>query len=421
MNILKPVALVINLMFVVISLLFTACNSKKDDPKPAPVDPYAAIIDLTATYQTIRGFGGATVFTPAGGLPSATDMNTLFGNGNGQIGLSILRIRVASDNDPNWRAVELNHALQAKAHGAIVIASPWSPPIRMKSNNNLIDGTIKTEAYEDYANYLKDFATYMATNNAELYAISVQNEPDISVSYESCRWTSTQMRDFLKDYGHLINNTKVIAPESFNFNQSFSDVILNDATAAANIDIVGGHIYGSGLSDYPNARNKGKELWMTEHYTNNLDANNWGNAMLTAKSIHDCLTIAQYNAYIWWYLKRYYGPLGEDGVVTKRGWVMANYSKFVRHGFYRIFASANPRPNIHVSAYYGNKLVVVALNLSDINVPQSFSLKNSTSTGFTPYTTSQTLNLNQGTTGTINDGIFSYTLPANSVTTFVVE
>lgn len=409
------------ILLIFCSLALAGCSSKKDDPEPVKNEPFAIRVDQSVKYQVIRGFGGATAFTPSGGLPNANDMNTLFGNGNRQLGFSILRIRLASDDDPQWRSVELNHALQAKAHGAIVIASPWSPPVRMKSNNSLIDGTINNSSFEDYANYLKNFATYMANNGAPLYAVSIQNEPDISVTYESCRWSAEQMRDFLKGYGHIINNTKVIAPESFNFNQTFTDVILNYAGAAANVDIIGGHIYGSGLRDYPNARNKGKELWMTEHYTNTLDANIWGEAIKTAREIHDCMTVGRYNAYIWWYLRRYYGPLGEDGIVNKRGWVMANYSKYIRPGYNRVFATENPRVDVYSSAYYGEKLVIVVLNMSEFNIPQTFYLQNNNGTGFTPYTTSQTLNFSQGTGGIIKSGSFSYTLPNKSITTFVIE
>lgn len=397
-------------------LIMVACNDRGDEPEPA--DPYPAQIDPSVVHQIIRGFGGATVFTPAGGLPNQSEMNDLFGHGDGQLGLSILRIRVASDDDATWRATELNHALQAKANGAIVIATPWSPPVRMKTNGSLIDGTIKTDSYQDYANYLNDFARYMGDNGAGLYAISVQNEPDITVTYESCRWTSAQMRDFLKGYGHLITNAKVIVPESFNFSQTFTNVILDDNDAAANVDIVGGHIYGGGLEDYPKAREKGKELWMTEHLDTDIT---YEKVLATGKEIHDCMTVGQYNAYLWWYLKRFYGPMGEDGVVTKRGWIMANYSKFVRPGYNRIYATVNPKPDIYISAYNGNKLIIVALNTSVADRQQTFNFKNITPQGYIPYTTSETLNLSQGTSGTITGDSFKYTLPAKSVTTFVVE
>src|SRR5678816_1246552 len=64
---------------------------------------------------------------------SDANMDTLFGTGAGTIGLSILRVRIAPDN--NWND-ELQNAKKAVARGAIVMATPWTPPASMKTNNN---------------------------------------------------------------------------------------------------------------------------------------------------------------------------------------------------------------------------------------------------------------------------------------------
>ncbi|HSV87797.1 MAG TPA: glucuronoxylanase [Bacteroidales bacterium] len=406
------------ILLLVIVGLFYSCRDNAEEPG---VDPFTVHIDPQVRFQTIRGFGGATAFHPTNGtLPTAGDFNTLFGSGPGQLGLTILRIRLASDDDMAWRNTELTHARRAIEHGAKVIASPWSPPVRMKTNSNLIGGTIKTDSFAVFAHYLNEFARWMKENGAPLYAVSVQNEPDIAVSYESCHWSAEQMRNFLRDFGHLITETRIMAPESFNFNQNFSNTILQDAQAAANLDIVAGHIYGGGLLDYPLARNMGKELWMTEIL--DLDTT-YNDALETARQIHDCMTIGQYSAYLWWYLRRFYGPIDEDGRVTKRGWIMANFSKFIRPGFVRISATVSPSPNIFTTAYEGNnRLVLVALNLSNNTIRQSFSVRNKAVTHFTPHVTSQTQNLVQGARTNIDaTGRFVFTLPARSVTTLVIE
>ena len=374
-------------------------------------------IDAAATQQIIRGFGGATVFQPPGlsASLSSTDLDSLFGTGPGQIGLTLLRIRVASDDA--WRAVELGHAQGAIARGAAVIATPWSPPAAMKSNNSIIDGSLNASAYADYAKYLNDFALYMAANGAPLYGISVQNEPDVVVTYESCEWTPAQMFTFCKNNAGAISATRVIMPESFQFRRVMSDSTLNDDTAVANIDIVGGHIYGGGLSAYPLAVAKGKEVWMTEHYSD--QTTDWTGALGTGKEIHDCLATANFSAYIWWYLRRFYGPLGEDGVVTKRGWVMAQFSKFIRPGFVRVTATANPATNIFVSAYTREKLVIVALNLGTADATQTFSMANATVNAVAPWQSSSTTSLAALPLIPVAGGTFSATLPAGSVTTFV--
>lgn len=67
------------------------------------------------------------------------------------------------------------------------------------------------------------------------------------------------MLTFVKDYASLKTGTMLIAPESFQFRRPLSDPILNDSIACANMDIVGGHIYGAGLARYPLAKEKGKK------------------------------------------------------------------------------------------------------------------------------------------------------------------
>lgn len=414
----------IRIIFISFIIIITSnCSSGESIPEPNPepietIQSDASIIKTGEQKQLIRGFGAATVFDPPGVSDyNNSDFDKLFGNNEGQIGLSILRIRVATD--ANYRTKELNRAKSAKARGAIVIACPWSPPASMKTNNNLIGGSLKTDSYADYANYLNDFADYMKTNNAELYAIGVQNEPDIQVTYESCDWTAFQIRDFMRDYGQIITSTKVISPESFNFNHTTTDPMLNDATAAANVDIVGGHIYGGGLADYPLAKSKGKEVWMTEHLDTDIT---WSAVFATGKEIHDCMTTGNFNAYIWWYGKRFYGPLGEDGIVTKRGYIMSNYAKFIRPGYARVAATLNPKVNVYVSSYTGNgKTIIVAINTATESVNQQFAIEGSTVTSVTPHVTSESENLVSKAPINLNPDIkaFKFILPAKSVTTFV--
>ncbi len=384
----------------------------------SPVSAATATIRVDERHQTIRGFGGATVFQPPD-LPASlteAEMDALFGNGPGQIGFSILRIRVAPDDE--WRAIELAHARGARARGAAVIATPWSPPAEMKSNNSLVDGYLLPSRYADYARYLNDFALYMAAEGAPLEAVSVQNEPDIDVDYESCDWTPAQMLEFCRDHAGAITATRLIAPESFQFRRAMSDPILNDATALANVDIIGGHIYGGGLRAYPLAAERGRELWMTEYLELSTD---WAGALQTGRQMHQGLADAGFSAFIWWYLRRYYGPLGEDGVVTKRGYVMSQFAKYIRPGYVRVGAPSSPTASVYVSAYARETLVIVAVNLSASSVSQEFSIAGGSVRSVTPWTTSVTLNMAEQPAITVSEGVFAATLPASSVTTFVGE
>jgi O-glycosyl hydrolase len=377
-----------------------------------------ATINLNTTYQTIRGIGGANIIAWTGDLtPIQADL--AFGNGNGQIGMSILRIRVSPDNT-QWKQ-EVATAKIAKSHGAIIFATPWTPPASMKDNNSLVWGSLKTSSYAAYASHLKSFSTFMSTNGAPLYAISIQNEPDYQVTYESCSFTSAQFIDFLTNNAASIGN-RIISPESFQFKRPLSDAILNNAAAAANLSIVGGHIYGAGLADYPLARQKGKDVWMTEHYTeSNNSGNAWPLALDVGTEIHNCMA-ANFNAYVWWYIRRSYGLIDESGTVTKRGYLMAQYSKFIRPGSVRVDVPNSPITNVNATAYKkGDSVILVLVNKSTSTQSLKITLQNNTKTipSFTKYTTSASKNVNNDGKITVTSNSFTASLDAQSVTTFV--
>lgn len=380
---------------------------------PWMADAATATINLGQLNQTLRGFGGASVWL---GQLSDANMNTLFGTGAGTIGLTIDRVRIAPDG--NWND-ELQNAKKVIARGGIVMATPWTPPASMKTNNNVVGGSLKSSEFGNYANYLQGFANFMSSNGAPLYAISIQNEPDIQVTYESCDWTASQMLTFARNNAGAIS-TRVIMCESFHFNKSYTDPILNDSVARSNVDIIGGHIYGGGLADYPLARNNGKEVWMTEHL--NTDTSTTG-IIQTAKEMVDCMAIGNYNAYIWWYLKRFYGPIDDNGNRTKRGCVMAQFARWIRPGYVRVGATYNPSTNVYVCAFKSGSLVrIVAVNTGTSSVSQTFSITGGTvPSTFQRYRTSASEDL--ATLGTINSsgGSFTTSLPGQSITSFVSQ
>nr|ABZ78968.1 xylanase [Radopholus similis] len=382
----------------------------------ANVNAATGSVALGSMRQTIQGFGGSSAWM---GAMTDAQMNTLFGNGNNnQYGLSLLRLRI--DPGKSW-ANELSNAQKAGARGAQVFATPWSPPASMKSNNNVVGGSLNTASYGAYAAYLKSFVDYLKAGGVSLYAISVNNEPDITVTYESCDWTAAQLVNFVKNYGSAVG-TKLIAAESFKFNKALTDPILSDSSAVSQVSIIAGHIYGSGLADYSSAQNKGKQVWMTEHYNAGFD---WTSMMATAKEIHDAMTVASYNAYVWWWFvdlnNEFTSLTDKSGNPTKRGYIMAQWSKYIRPGYTRVDATYQPTTNVFLSAYKsGSKVVLVAVNTGSSAVSQTFSLSGGTiPASFTPHITSSSKSLSNEASVSVKSGAFTYSLPGQSVTTFV--
>ena len=406
-------------------------NNQQPPPPPPPVTGAMATVDFGTTHQTIRGFGGSDAWMPV--MPSA-EVNALFGTGTGQIGLSILRARIdpsSTTGGSNWNTEVTNaKAAIAEGSGVSIIATPWTAPASMKSNSSLVMGSLNTSSYAAYATYLESFVTYMANNGVNLYGISMQNEPDAIVTYESCTWPPQQMDTWVAQNAGVLS-TKLIMPESENFTSSYSDTAINDANAVGNIGLVAGHIYGASPTYYANAVNAGKEVWMTEHFLNPAGGAGAqpviGDALAAAKEIHDSMTVAQYNAYVWWWVADWnpgtgttnYGLVDTNNAPTYYGWAMAQFSRFVRPGYVRVDATYST-PSVYVSAYKGNNhFVIVAINMSTSNVSQPFTVQNQSISSMVPYQTTATSQVSQQSAVSVSSNQFTYTLPAQSITTFV--
>jgi glucuronoarabinoxylan endo-1,4-beta-xylanase len=392
---------------------------------PFLANAQSTTVDFGTTYQTIRGFGGSTAWMPT--MPSA-EVNALYGTGQNELGLSILRVRIDPGGSSNWSA-ELGSAQEAQTLGASIIATPWTPPASMKSNNSTVMGSLNTSSYAAYAAYLESFVNYMANGGVNLYAISMQNEPDANVTYESCVWTGQQMDTWTAQNASVLT-TKLMMPESESFTTSYSDPTLNDSSAVGYVGIVAGHLYGVSPTYYTNAKNKGKELWMTEHYLNPSGSQPAiGDAISAAEEIHNSLVTAQYNAYLWWWVADWNpgSSVTNTGLVdtsnnpTYFGYALGQYSRFVRPGSVRVSATATPSSGVYVSAYKGSSSsAIVAINSNTSSVSLPVTMQNMTASSVTPYQTTSSGGLAQQSAVTISSNAFTYTLPAQSIVTFVI-
>jgi len=416
--------------FVLTLIFFIGCKKESNNPEPVFIT-----INTDIIYQTIAGFGGANRMWGTQFLKPA-EAKKAFGTDDTDLGLSIFRVRLASDST-EWPFI-VESVKEAQKYGVKILASPWSPPASLKSNNSAIGGYLLPQYYEAFKNHINSFVAYMASNGVDIYAISIQNEPDIQVSYESCSWTSSTMIDFLKNYGHLIEGTKIAAPESFNFNEVFTNALLNDISAVDNLDIVAGHIYGGGLGTFPLAKQKGKEIWMTE-YLLNLNSGNsgspawtsynenekWDESLVMLHTIHEAMT-CNWNAYIWWYLQRYYSFIGDGeqgttaGEILKRGYAFSHFSKFVKPEFVRVDATTRTNTGLEISVYTGNQqIVVVIINQNNYSV-NNLNFEVPSVSSASAYETSVNLNRVKKEVN-ISDGKVVVNISPKSITTIVVE
>jgi len=363
-------------------------------------------VNVTANQQTIDGFGFASVFAP---VMTSAQADTFFGTGSGQLGFSLLRVYI---NENGSFSTDASNTSLAHARGAKVLGTAWTPPPSMKSNNSSVGGVLNTSQYGAYASYLANAASSIGVDY-----VSFQNEPDITVTYQSCSWTPAQMETWAQNNAPTVGKP-IVMPESFHFDDTYSDATLNNSTAASHITIIAGHIYGGGNIVHQNALNHGKHVWMTEHFNNGQDI---GTAITDAKEITDCMN-NQMSAYIWW--RAYHDTLNPDDLINgstplKNGYAIGQFAKWVRPGKQRCSSTYNPSSNVFVTAYHGGGIVIVAVNIGSSSVSQTFTIQNATGvTSFLVNRTSSSENMASVTTANVSNNAFTYTLPAQSVTTF---
>ncbi len=311
-------------------------------------------------YQTWDGFGAMNDWGDSN-YWSESEIDLLMGT----LGLRIMRIRIPV-TESHWSNLVAGCKYAVERYGARILATPWTMPASMKDNGDLnaknAQGELshlKEECYTEYAQYLEKFASYMKDHGAPLYAISVQNEPDWPATYEGCIWSAQQHLKFVRECGHLISSARLVTGESLKSDRTFYAPVLEDETACANIDIIGGHLYGASPSPYSLAAAKGKPVWMTEHLLNDSWTNStshWDETMDMLKEIHSCV-ISGWSAYIWWYGRRYYSFIGDGeqgtskGSILVRGRAYGQYSAHVAPGDVRVAATVQDGDGLLASAF----------------------------------------------------------------------
>ncbi len=68
-----------------------------------------------------------------------------------------------------------------------ILASPWSAPSWMKTNNNVKGGKLRPEYYDAYSSYFIQYIQGMSTEGIVIDALTIQNEPLNERTPQACR------------------------------------------------------------------------------------------------------------------------------------------------------------------------------------------------------------------------------------------
>jgi glucuronoarabinoxylan endo-1,4-beta-xylanase len=378
-------------------------------------------VNWNDTHQRIDGFGASSAW----GSMWTTAQADMFFSTNTGAGLSLLRNRIAPDGT-TW---ETSIMQMARDRGARVWSTPFSPPAAYKDSGTVDGGNFLSADNQAYANQLAQYVANMKNSyGVNIYAISVQNEPDYSTTnYEDCTWTPAQIHDFIPYlYSALSNNgvssTKIMIAENSTWKFDYTTNSMNDLVTSNEVGILAAHAYNYVASP---VNNNGKPLWETEVSTiGDTYDGSITNALFWANQIHAFMTVAQVNAWNYWWLISFNpdneGLTDTTGNPAKRMYVLGQYSRFVRPGYYRIGVT-NGAPTF-ISAYKDPNsgcFAIVAINADSFGFSQTFNLNGFNAANVTPWITSGSLSLASQPSVNVTNATFTYTLPAMSVVTFV--
>jgi glucuronoarabinoxylan endo-1,4-beta-xylanase len=398
--------------------------------------PGSVTVEVGSPLQTIQGWGAADVFLSA--IPSA--YLDLFFSPTLGIGLTFLRTGIAPDG-----TVYGNYAnsVGAAARGAQIWAAPWTAPASYKSNDSYTNGgSLLVADYSAWASTMAGFASAFPGNTGglNLYAVSVQNEPDQSPGYVSMTYTAAQMTAFIDVLGPALAAVSptplLMMPEMSAWGgvSAYTAAVAADSTAKSYTAIVAAHQY-SGYAA-PDGNLPSLPIWQTEmSYFSGFDAS-MNVAITMAEDIYNALVTGGVSAWHYWWLVGvnndnegligYSGdPNGNDPItaptITKRLYALGNYSKFVRPGYLllTITGSVSGCYPTAFKAAAGNAFAIVVINTN--NALESFyiAIPGMAGTAVVPWITDPSNNLVAQASVPIVSGRFLASLTAMSVTTFV--
>jgi glucosylceramidase len=416
---------------------------------PAAASTQTITVTSAKTYQTIDGFGfaltggSAQLIQHMDPAKRAALLHELFTRTGDGIGVSYLRLTVGSsdmnasvysydDLAPNDTDVPMAHfSLEPDKADVIpvmkqilaidpkikTLASPWSAPLWMKTNDAAQGGVLLPKYFPAYATYLTKYVQGMKAEGIPIDTLTIQNEPLNEKNTPSMLMLSPEQDVFIKDnlgpdFRRAGIKTSIVLYDHNLDHPLYPLSILHDPAAARYVAGSGFHLYGGTVDAMTEVHNAFplKNIYFTEQSITQRDNNA---PMHISRSVAEVMIGVSRNwskNILLWNLAAdpengphtnnggcgsCSGALTIDGDNVHRNvayYTVAQVSKFVPPGSVRIDSNTlDTLPNVAFRTPDGKKVLVVS-NITD--TPQTFDVHTGTKT-------------------------FTTTLPANNVGTYV--
>ncbi|MCV9388147.1 glycoside hydrolase family 30 protein [Reichenbachiella ulvae] len=262
-------------------------------------------IDPAQRFQVMDGFGFALTGGSASHLNAMSSsarealLQELFGSGPKDIGLSYIRISIgASDldaevysyNDLPAGEIDLeqnNFSIDREKEVLIpllkeiktinpaikIMASPWSPPVWMKSNGESKGGQLLEQYYDTYARYFVKYFQAMKEEGIDIDAMTIQNEPLHPGNNPSMKMLPEEQANFIKrSLGPAFEaagiNTKILLYDHNADRPDYPISILDDLEVRKYVEGSAFHLYGGKIDALTEVHNAhpDKGLYFTEQW-----------------------------------------------------------------------------------------------------------------------------------------------------------
>jgi glucuronoarabinoxylan endo-1,4-beta-xylanase len=421
---------------------------------PTPPAGIAVTPNLSARRQMMDGIGGSIAFfVEHYQRLTATQKDQIENLLYVDCGVDIVRLRTGNSDTLNNEL-----AMRAQRNGAKSLLTCWSPPASLKSNNNIISGTLKvlgsgSTATYDYAGFANWWYDRLVASSWRHDYISIQNEPAFDPgNKETCRLLHTETvpatingsANYKKALEAVYNRIKdepkipqFIAVDAHDHGSL--NTIGPTVSGLSFVNHMGFHNYGTNNFTQVKNNYNGNRGWMTEWGADPDILNDW---MVLATNIHDTLVLSDASAYLCWRMVHgdndgspwamigVNAPNATGGVyaVQNAFHVVKHYAKEISAGDQRVDVTASAT-NISISGFIdstGSKLTLIALNEGTTATNISLRLSGLPVASATAFRTTQTgtnaaaLTNPYQALGSINPNQ-SQSLPARSMTTYVIS
>jgi O-glycosyl hydrolase len=349
-----------------------------------------------------------------------------------------------------------------------------SAPSQYTTNGENCGGEINTADDSAYGAYLATIVSHFASEGVNIAQVSPMNEPDDSFSscgQEGMEVPANERAGVIDAVGSALESaglsTKVIADESSQTTQLLSEAPtwLADPSVPSYLAAIAHHTYDNpsdstleqvgGLADVNR-----QPVWATEICCQISGGGGYGaqydptiaGGLVLANYIYTDLSYADDSAFDWWtalsselgcdpvtvaacatsvnsagwndgliYSDPDYASDGNQNLyVTKRFYVLGQYSRYVRPGAVRYGVSGSP-PGVQTMAFWNNgDWTVVATNTNTSATTLSVDLGSGALTPGGAYQTDANENLAAVPAPAISGSTITASLPAQSVTTYVL-